>query len=103
MGAANSGVEVGWSDPVSFSRVTATRAALSIAPRRRCMALPSDEDWNIPAGFGLPPLGISHISYAFPVAAGGRLFAINRTPRDALTNIFPFGWGCPVPNVLTVV
>ena len=55
MGAANNGVEVGWSAPASFSRVTATAPVFSAEPRCMCMALPSGADWNMPAAFGLPP------------------------------------------------
>ena len=44
--------------------VTATAAVAfrSKVPRCMCMAVPSLSDWNRPAGTGLPPLGITHIS-----------------------------------------
>ena len=61
IGAANNGVEVGWSAPASFSSVTATASVFSAEPRWMCIALPSGADWNMPAAFALPSLMI-HIS-----------------------------------------
>src|ERR1019366_1920976 len=61
IGAANKGVDVGWSAPASFSSVTATASAFAIVPRWMCIAPPSAADWNMPAAFALPSLTI-HIS-----------------------------------------
>jgi hypothetical protein len=63
------------------------------------MALPSLCDWNSPAGTGLPPFGMVHISYIFPDGAGGRLDAISRTPWVGFKNTRPRGGlGCAVPK-----
>src|SRR3954466_2875074 len=80
-GAAMMGCVVGAGEPATGSTVTATIPSLarSIGPFSIWTArVPSD--WNRPAGRGAPPLGITHISYALPCPAGGRLDAIRSTP-----------------------
>ena len=46
------------------STVTAMAAVWSTSTRstHKCNAVPSAADWNVPAGTGLPPLGMTHIS-----------------------------------------
>src|ERR1700691_477829 len=62
--AANTGGRFGTCAPATTSTVTATAAvpATSTGPGTTCTAVPSAADWNNPAGTGLPPFGMTHIS-----------------------------------------
>src|ERR1035441_9301386 len=102
MGAANKGVEEGWSAPASFSSVTATASRFATVACCICIALPSGADWNMPAAFALPSPTI-HISYAFPGGAGGRSPAISRMPCEGLTYTLPLACDCPSPRGVIVV
>ena len=103
-GAANNGVEVGWSEPASFSSVTATSARCSTAGAaldvhgaaigrglEHSGGLRACRLWDDPHLVGL---------------AGGRGRQIAGDQQDALRRAdedLALGLGCPSPKVVTVV
>src|SRR5439155_21294829 len=104
--ATMTGCEVGASTPPARSSVTAMApvVASEIVVRCKCKAVPSSLDANRPAGAGLPPLGIIHISYIFLAGVAGRFEATSSTLEDLLITTRPRGGaGLPSPKVTSRV